>query len=399
MIHANKDMKVKPVILTFVGNYLPGYKAGGILRSVVNTVDHLNDEFDFKIVTKDRDLGEDKPYQDIRQNRWQQVGNAQVYYLTPDLCAAKNLLKLMLETSHDLLFLNSFFDPFTVKILWNRRLGRGRYKPIIVAPRGEFAWASLKQKYPKKYMFIKAARLMGLYNDVTWHASSEYEAGDLANIMKIKRSQITIALDLPTKIENERSEINIDLHENNDEKSLKVMFLSRISREKNLDYALKVLSRVKNKISFDIYGPKENVDYWNECQELIDKMPENIKVRYMGEVYPLEVVDVFGRYDLFLFPSGGENYGHVIAESLTAGTPVLTSTDTPWRGLEGDGFGWDIDLSATGLFVEKIEYAVLQNREDRLKQRAYIKSVIKDRLLQPSVLDVNRRMFRDRIVR
>jgi hypothetical protein len=42
----------KPVILAFVGNYLPGYKAGGILRITVNTVDHLCDEFEFKIVTR-----------------------------------------------------------------------------------------------------------------------------------------------------------------------------------------------------------------------------------------------------------------------------------------------------------------------------------------------------------
>jgi len=41
----------KRVILVFVSFYLPGYKAGGPVRSIANIVDHLNDEFYFRIVT------------------------------------------------------------------------------------------------------------------------------------------------------------------------------------------------------------------------------------------------------------------------------------------------------------------------------------------------------------
>ena len=48
--------KVK--ILIFVGYYLPGYKGGGALRTIVNLVQHLGEEFDFWIVTRDRDLGD-----------------------------------------------------------------------------------------------------------------------------------------------------------------------------------------------------------------------------------------------------------------------------------------------------------------------------------------------------
>ena len=51
----NRNISYKPVILAFIGNYLPGYKAWGILRTVVNTLDHLCDEFEFWIVTRDRD--------------------------------------------------------------------------------------------------------------------------------------------------------------------------------------------------------------------------------------------------------------------------------------------------------------------------------------------------------
>ena len=109
----------KPVILAFVGNYLPGYKAGGILRITVNTVDHLCDEFEFKIVTRDRDVGDDKPYLDIKLNQWQPVGNAMVYYLPPQSSTVKDILNLIVRTPHHMLYLNSFFDPLTIKVLLN----------------------------------------------------------------------------------------------------------------------------------------------------------------------------------------------------------------------------------------------------------------------------------------
>ena len=47
----------RPIILSFAGHYLPGYKAGGPIRSIANMVDQLGDEFDFRIVAGDRDLG------------------------------------------------------------------------------------------------------------------------------------------------------------------------------------------------------------------------------------------------------------------------------------------------------------------------------------------------------
>ena len=36
-------------ILVFIGGYLPGYKYGGALRSLVNLVNLLGDEFEFYI--------------------------------------------------------------------------------------------------------------------------------------------------------------------------------------------------------------------------------------------------------------------------------------------------------------------------------------------------------------
>jgi len=70
-------------IFTTIGSYLPGYKAGGPIRSVANLIDALGDDFEFRVVTSDRDLGEDKAYDGIVKGSWQSVGKANVRYLSP----------------------------------------------------------------------------------------------------------------------------------------------------------------------------------------------------------------------------------------------------------------------------------------------------------------------------
>ena len=389
----SRNARTKPVILTFIGNYLPGYKAGGILRTIVNTVDHLRDDFDFWIVTRDRDLADDKPYDDVKINQWQPVGNAMVYYLSPQSSTMKGISKLIFSTKHDVLYLNSFFDRFTIKVLLIRKLSSVPFKPVIVAPRGEFVHGPLKLKYPKKFVFIQAARLLGLYKNVTWHASNEFEGLDIVKVMKIKNDAIHYALDLPIKIITDGS-IASTFQSAHDCEGLRIVFLSRISREKNLDYALRILKKVKARVVFNIYGPAEDSTYWKECQALISQLPTNVEVNYLGSVNPNQVLHIFSRYDLFLFPTSGENYGHVIAESLSSGTPVLISDQTPWRHLQNDDLGWDIPLDDMDSFVVVIEKLALMSPVERSKNRAFIKTKIMERLLNPAVLEANRQLFR-----
>jgi len=48
-------------ILIIMGRYLPGYKDGGPVRSIKNLTDFLGREYNFKILTCDRDHGDTEP--------------------------------------------------------------------------------------------------------------------------------------------------------------------------------------------------------------------------------------------------------------------------------------------------------------------------------------------------
>ena len=100
---------------------------------------------------------------------------------------------------------------------------------------------------------------------------------------------------------------------------------------KNIEFLLNILMRVKVKVFLGIYGPIGDESYWNICKTLILKLPNNIIVKYFGDVHPSNVSKTFTQYDVMILPTRGENFGHVIFESLSSGTPVLISDKTPWK--------------------------------------------------------------------
>lgn len=55
-LHAVRISMSKVTVLTFARYYLPGFKAGGPIRTLSNMVEALGDEFDFRIVCSDRDF-------------------------------------------------------------------------------------------------------------------------------------------------------------------------------------------------------------------------------------------------------------------------------------------------------------------------------------------------------
>lgn len=387
-------MSAKPKILTFLSYYLPGYEAGGPIRTLANMVEHLDSDFEFYIVTRDRDINDAVCYPDIKKNQWQRVGNANVLYVSPDNQRIAYYKQLMLSDGYDMLYLNSFFDiGLTVKPLIAHRLLNSKNKlPLIVAPRGEFSFAALQLKSARKRTFIWAARAVGLYEDAIFQASSPYEAEDIKKAFGIPQTDIYIAVDLPVKtisaaMPGDRYSIDAD------RTTLQIIYLSRIAPMKNLTYALEILNKVRIPIKFDIYGPIPDEKYWSQCQALISKLPSNIAVEYLGSVSPQLVSNTFAAYDLLFLPTLGENYGHVIAECLAVGTRVLISDRTPWRNLERDGLGWDIALDQPEMFRERINALGSQAAAERNSIRSAVRNRAAERLLLPRALEANRRLF------
>lgn len=137
----------RPIVLVFARYYLPGFKAGGPVRSIDNLVGHLGDEFDFHVVTSDRDLGDGGAYPGVTAGARTKVRKATVTYLSPGEQSFGGICRLLRTTPHDAVYLNSFFDPvFSAVPLLVRRFGLAPRKPIWSRREGSFLPGRLRSK-------------------------------------------------------------------------------------------------------------------------------------------------------------------------------------------------------------------------------------------------------------
>ena len=357
----------KPTVLIFTSYYLPGFKNGGPVRVLRNMCQWLGREYHFRVVTRDRDRGDTKPYEGCAPKLWHQLDGAQVHYLPLPYWTPWRLRRVVMETSPDLLYFHSFLDPaLTIMPLVLRRLGLLPYSiPVLVAPHGEFSPGALSLKRTKKLVYLKAAKWLGLYRNVMWHATSPDEERLIRAWWGV-HAKVAQAGNLPAKVDELEPGCRVPKQAG----ALHLVFLSRISPKKNLSAALELLAEVKVRVMFDLYGPTEDKEYWDKCQRLIATLPRNVTVSYKGCVRPEAVVTTLSRYDVFLFPTLGENFGYVILEALMAGCPVILSDQTPWRNLSEKQIGFDIPLEHPDVFIRAIEqFAAMREPEFQIWSR------------------------------
>lgn len=380
-------------VLAFVRCYLPGFRLGGPVRTIANMVEQLSPAVAFRIVTADRDALAADPYPDVAIDAWNAVGKAEVLYASPRTRGIRAMGRILRDTPHDVLYLNSFFDPvFTLRPYLAMRLGLAPARPCVIAPRGEFSEGALRLKAWKKWSYIELVRRTGWFRGAIWQASSRYEVADIRQALRPVGARIEVATNLAPLL---TEPAKLPPHEpRRPDEPLRVCFLSRIVPKKNLDFALRVVARVSVPVRFDIYGPVGDERYWRRCRARMASMPQHINVRYHGEVPHARVRAVMAAHDLFLLPTLGENFGHVIAEALAAGTPVLISDTTPWRGLAQAGVGWDLSLNEESTFVRCLEHCSYTEPwaydEWCAKVRTYARAVLDDN----TDVEANRRLFR-----
>ena len=377
----------KPVILVFTRYYLPGYRAGGPVRSLSNLVRALGSTYDFRIVCFDRDHGSDQRYTNIEIGQWQRQGDALIRYASPHELGFGFCRKMLLETKPDMIYLNSLFDrAFSMKPLL--ALGCGRSTPILLTPRGELSTGALGLKAWRKRMFLNIANAIGLYKNVYWHACSKPEAAHIHAHFSPELSRVSLASNLP-----EAEQISIRRHTTKQLGKLRIVLVARIAPMKNTHAAIRMACQLPGEVVLDLWGPLEDRDYWEICQREIALSPPGLKVNYRGEVEHEKLHALLHEYDVMLLPTLGENFGHSIIEALDAGLPVVISDRTPWRNLEQAAVGIDLPLEDEAAFVRALARYQAMNESEMGVAREACRRYIVEWSIQNTNLDDYKKMF------
>jgi len=346
----------KKKILVLIDWYLPGFKAGGPIRSCANMIAHLSREFDFYIITSDTDYMSESYYGNVKRNDWNaHPDGSMVYYISKENLNETTIKLLLREIEADCYYLNGVYSYLFTQVPL-KSIDK-RNKKIIVAARGMLAPSALSIKFFKKKLFFIYAKLIGLFDNIIFHATTTEEKKQIESIFQ--KSKVLVAANLPrptTRIKSNQTVKEVG--------ALHLFNIARIAPEKNLLFALNTLSNVKGKIIFDFYGPIYNESYWGECKNIIASLPKNITAAYKGVISDEHIFSAMKKYHFLFLPTRGENFGHIILEAMSSGIPVIISDQTPWLNLKSKNAGFDLSLDSHLEFAKIIDTCVQMSTEE-----------------------------------
>ena len=268
--------------------YRPGYKGGGPIKSVENLVESLGENFSITILTSNRDLGSKRQFEESEMQITKDLTKSKIYYLKNNFLFIKEIIR----QDWDVIYFNSFFSFRTVLALFCMRLciiKLSQKAKIIIAPRGELSLETLKLKTVKKRMYIMVFRI--LMPKFVFHSTSNEEKVFIDHCLKVESIMIPNLLgkNILQKVKYVQQA-----------RKLTFVFLSRISIKKNLSLIIRAINKIEHQIELDIYGPIEDIKYYEDCLELIENSTHKNCVRYCGSVPPPKVSSLLKQYKFFV---------------------------------------------------------------------------------------------------
>lgn len=351
-----------------MGGYFPGQNYGGPPVSVDNFCTLLKGIFEIYIVTSDHDLGSNERYKVGFD--WIKRENCEVKYISDQQWRINTISNIVKDINPDVIYLQSIFRPFTSLCLF---VAKRQGISVLLAPRGELCKGALAIKNYKKIPYLRLLKLARLTKNISFQSTSEDEE---QGIKKFFNNNAVLNLNNIPSIPQIGSRKTKKI-----KGTAEFVFVSRIVKKKNLASAISFLSATDcGRVIFDIYGTIEDKEYWELCCKLIEKTPDNVTISYKGIIRHDEVHQVLSQYDAMLFPTLSENYGHVIAEALGVGCPVIISDQTPWNEVNIYKAGAAINLSDERQFINSINKIINMDEDEATEYRENSKRLFRDKL-------------------
>jgi glycosyltransferase involved in cell wall biosynthesis len=231
-------------------------------------------------------------------------------------------------------------------------VARRHHLPLVISPRGMLgSWALDRNRFFKHLVFHLREKA-NLEWATAFHATSSAEASDIRNAgFEQPIAVIPNGVDLPAKAAPSRAFLDEALPETSGKRI--ALFVSRLHPKKGIAELLGAWASLNavNRFGWHLVvsGPDLS-GYRSTIQSLILQDPDPASISLTGEVEGDLKQALLHHADFFVLPTKEENFGIVIAESLAAGTPVITTHAAPWKVLETLQCGWWIPGTDEALF-------------------------------------------------
>ena len=161
----------------------------------------------------------------------------------------------------------------------------------------------------------------------------------------------------------------------------KIIFLCRINPIKNIIILLESFNKLCelqkfNKLKLLIVGSARldyEISYLKKLKNFVKMNKLGNRVIFKGSLYGIDKFKEIASSKILILPSKSENFGNVVTESLSQGTPVVASSNTPWSILNDYKAGcWiDSEINSKVLYDEILKILELNKKEfNNLRKQA-----------------------------
>ena len=250
----------------------------------------------------------------------------------------------------------------------SRRWRARNHGPTVIAPHGSLTAVALGFSRWKKTLALAAYERRNLHDASCLHATAEEEVASFRDFGL--RNPVAV---IPNGTSEGWLRSSGDAGRFREAYGLgperTLLYFSRVHPKKNLLALVEAMAALGPRLAgwqLVIAGPEEDRAYAERVRETVRAHQLAARVHWVGELHGRAKRDAFAAADLMILPTLSENFALVVAESLGARVPVLTTEGAlPWYRLEEHRCGWWVKHTLPPLVAALDEAAHLPPAELR----------------------------------
>lgn len=266
---------------------------------------------------------------------------------------------------------------------------RRRGTPYVVELMGAYETYARGQKWLRKWISRKLFQDDLLRRAGCLHAGSLNEARDLRALgFRTPIAVIPVGVDT-RKIAEATGQARAGWTEHPF-----LLYLARLHQKKGIELLLRVWAEENKRFPEHrlMIAGGGTPEYVRDCQRLAGELRIQDSCEWLGQVSETEKSWLYRHADAYVLPTYSENFGNTVAEALAHGTPVVTTTQTPWTHLPEEGCGWIADPDVASLRAA-IGSTLEASSQERQAMGVKGKQLVKRRYSLASVLERMDRMY------
>lgn len=230
----------------------------------------------------------------------------------------------------------------------------GRGAKLVTAPRGTLSHWALSRS-PTRKRLIWPLQRQALFRADCIHAACEKEHDEIRAMGLTQPIAIVPnGVDLPPSPAPPPESVG----------RRTLLFLSRVHPTKGVETLLKTWAAVEpDHPDWRLVVAGRGDDAYVAHLRALAARLRLERLIFSGPIYGSKKSAAYTDADLLVLPSHSESFGMVVAEALAHATPVVTTSGTPWEGVEREGCGWWVEKDEDTL-AETLRNAMALPAED-----------------------------------